>query len=129
MRHAIRHHGVAVADAAGHVAVAGERRGGLLRTDRIERRLILLAGDGADLTGRAGLPHAPDLQARNPRFGPRSGRSGFAARAHRAQGAFRPYRPYRALKALWSCDTCLAARAGRPWWPFQSRHTLRALRP
>ena len=121
---AIRHHGIAVADAAGDVAIAGQRSGGLLRTECIERCLILVAGHGTHLIGRTGLPHPPDLQAGTPGFAPWSGRSGFAAGAHRAlralrtlqsrnagfaAGPGRSLRPGRALEPLWS------GGARRPW--------------
>src|ERR1700722_16565605 len=128
MRCAIRHHGVAVANAAGDVAIAGQRGGGLLRTGCIERGLVLVAGHRADLTGRARLPHAPDLHAGSPRLAPRSARSGIAARAGRALGAFRSLHTLRALWALWSGNAGLAARARRPLRTFRSRHTRRALR-
>jgi hypothetical protein len=98
---AIRHHGIAVADAAGDVAIAGQRGGGLLWTECVERGLILVAGHGADLIGRTGLPHPPDLQAG---LAPWSGRPGFAPGAHRA---------LRALQSLRSRNADLAAKAGR----------------
>src|ERR1700722_13444452 len=101
---AIRHHGVAVADAAGDVAIAGQRGGRLLWTECIERRLILVAGYGADLAGRAGLPHPPDLQAGSPGFAARPGRSGVAAGTDSASRAFR------SLPALRSRYAGLAAR-------------------
>src|SRR5260370_3890253 len=87
MPHAIGHHGVAVADAAGDVAIAGQRGGSLLWAECVERGLILVAGYRADLTGRAGLPHPPDLQAGTPRLAPRSRRSAFATRAGRGPPA------------------------------------------
>src|ERR1700730_9749592 len=117
MRGAIRHHGITVADATGDIALAGQRGRGLLWTGSIERSLVLVAGHGADLTRRAGLPHPPDLQAGNARLAPGSGRSGFAARAGRALGAFRSLH---ALGALRSGNARLAARTGRSLWPFRS---------
>src|SRR6267154_2999157 len=112
---AIRHHGIAVADAAGDVAIAGQRSGGLLRTECIERGLILVAGHGADLIGRTGLPHPPDLQAGTPGFAPWSGRSGFAAGAHWA------------LRTLQSRNAGFAAGPGRSLWPGRTLRTLRSL--
>ena len=129
MRGAIRHHGVTVADAAGDIAIAGQRGGGLLWTDCIERSLILVAGYRADLTGRTGLPHPPDLQAGNPRFASASGRPGFAARAGRALRAFGSLHPWRALWALRPGNARLAAWAGRSLRAFRSLHTVRALWP
>src|SRR5260370_12922550 len=113
MPHAIGHHGVAVADAAGDVAIAGQRGGSLLWAECVERGLILVAGYHADLTGRAGLPHPPDLQAGSPRFAPRSRRSGFATRAG---GALPAVRSLHALWALRSRNARLAALARKPLW-------------
>src|SRR5580692_7097512 len=107
MRRAIRHHGVAVADAAGDIAVARQGGGGLLGTGGIERRLVRLAGHRADLTRRAGLPHPPDLHAGRPRFGAR------ARLAARTGGARRSLDALWALRALRSAKAGLAAGAGR----------------
>src|ERR1700676_5446345 len=97
MRGAIRHHGITVADATGDIALAGQRGRGLLWTGSIERSLVLVAGHGADLTGRAGLPHPPDLHAGRARFASGSGRSGFAARAGRSLRALRSLHALRTL--------------------------------
>src|ERR1700730_18113746 len=114
MRRAIRHHGVAVADAAGDAAFTGRRGGSLLRTECVERSLILVAGYRADLTGRTGLPHPPDLQPGRPRFAPRSRRSGCATRAGNALGALRP------LQTLRAGNAGLAAWARRSLWALRS---------
>src|ERR1700722_15475605 len=121
MRGSIRHHGVAVADAAGHDAIAGQRRRPLLRTDRVERGLVLVAGHRANLAGRAGLPHPPDLE---PRVTPRSWRAGFAARA---RGAWRPLCTLHSLRTLRSGKAGLAAWTGRPLRSPRSLHARRAL--
>ncbi len=126
MRGAICHHGVAVADAAGHAAIAGQRRGRLLRTDRVERRLVLVAGHCANLAGRACLPHPPDLEPRNSRFTSWSRRAGFAARARRAlrpRCALHPRCALRPLRTLRSGQARLAAWAGRS---LRSRRSLQA---
>src|SRR5580700_6968838 len=122
MRHAIRHHGVAVADAAGDIAVARQGGGGLLRTGGVERRLVRLAGYRADLTRRAGLPHPPDLHAGTPRF---------ATRARLAARTRSALRSGHALRALRSGQAGLAARASwtlRPLRSCHARHPLRSAR-